>query len=140
MTRESIGAEEAAIRAADAEWFRAAQSLSIERSLFFWADDALVLPPGAPAITGREAIRKFISEAFAMPGFSLTWKMERLEVAQSCDIAFAVGSSRVTFTSGDGRKVTEESKSASIWKKQQDGQWKIAVDIWNAAAPPPASS
>jgi hypothetical protein len=36
----------------------------------------------------------------------------------------------------DGTTGTEHGKWVSIWKKQTDGTWKVAVEIYNTDAPP----
>jgi len=60
-----------------------------------WADNATILPPGTPTISGKEAIRKYVSEAFATPGFSITWKTEKIEVSKSGDLAYSTGTGRI---------------------------------------------
>jgi len=35
----------------------------------------------------------------------------------------------------DGNIVETFGKYVTIWKKQEDGNWKIAVDIWNSEDP-----
>jgi len=34
-----------------------------------------------------------------------------------------------------GKPMTQYNKAVSIWRKQADGSWKDAVDVWNAAPP-----
>jgi hypothetical protein len=33
--------------------------------------------------------------------------------------------------------MSEKGKYVTVWKKQANGQWKVAEDIFNADAPPP---
>ena len=127
--------EEAAIRRTDAAWLAAASAHDLERILPFWADDATILAPGTPAIVGKDAIRKYVSSSFAMPGFSITWKTEKVEVSQSGDLAYSSGTDRISLNTPDGKSVTEENRSVAIWKKQPDGSWKCVVDVMTPAAP-----
>lgn len=131
-----LAAEEAAIRATDAKWLAASTAHDLERVLPFWADDATILPPGAPAITGKDAIRQYVSGAFAAPGFSITWKTEKVEVSQSGDMAYSSGIDRISVTTPDGKTVTEENRGVAIWRKQPDRSWKCVLDVMSPAAPP----
>ncbi len=132
----NASAEEAAIRATDANWLAAASAHDLERILPFWADDATILPPGAPAVVGKEAIRQYVSAAFANPGFSITWKTDKVEVSQSGDLAYSAGTDRISFTTLDGKSLTEESRSVAVWKKQPNGSWKCIWDVMSPAPPP----
>jgi hypothetical protein len=51
-------ADEAAVRAASAEWARVAAAKDLERTLSYYADDASMFPPNMPIATGPEARRK----------------------------------------------------------------------------------
>ena len=133
--RVDLSAEEAAIRKTDADWLAAAGAHDPNRILPFWADDATILAPGIPAVVGKDAIRKYVSDAFATPGFSITWQTEKVEVAQSGDLAYSTGTDRMSLNGPDGKSVTEESRGVAIWKKQPDGSWKCVVDVMNPAAP-----
>jgi uncharacterized protein (TIGR02246 family) len=130
----NLAAEEAAIRTTDANWLAAATAHDLERVLPFWADDATILPPDKPAIVGKEAIRQYVSGAFATPGFSITWRTEKVEVSLSGDLAYSTGTDRVSVTAPDGKSVTEESRGVVIWKKQPDGSWKCILDVMSPAA------
>ncbi len=37
----------------------------------------------------------------------------------------------------DGQKLLERGKWVSVWKHEADGQWRIAVDIFNTDTPAP---
>jgi ketosteroid isomerase-like protein len=63
-TRTDRTAEEATIRAADAHWLAAAQAHDLERMLSYWTEDVIMMQPGAPAMVGKKAVRRYVSEAF----------------------------------------------------------------------------
>lgn len=127
--RVDLAAEEAAIRRTDADWLAAATAHDLNRILPFWADDATILAPGTPAIVGKEAIRKYVSEAFATPGFSITWTTDKVVVSQSADLAYSTGIDRISLNGPDGKVLTEENRGTAIWKKQSDGSWRCVVDV-----------
>jgi uncharacterized protein (TIGR02246 family) len=131
--RVSRSAEEAAIRRTDADWLAAAASRDLNRALPFWADDATILVPGVPPIVGKEAIRKYVTESFATPGFSITWKTENVEVSQSGDLAYSTGTNRISLNGPDDKPLAEEGRGVTIWKKQTDGSWRCVLDVMSPA-------
>ena len=46
------------------EWSKSAASDSIEKTLSYWADDAVVMSPGQPSMKGKNAIREMVEGAF----------------------------------------------------------------------------
>jgi hypothetical protein len=64
--------DEAAIRAASAAWSKAATAKDLEKCISVYAEDAERLPDGAPAIIGKEGIRKEWTELLATPGQGLS--------------------------------------------------------------------
>jgi uncharacterized protein (TIGR02246 family) len=129
-----LSAEEAAIRRTDADWLAAASARDLNRVLPFWTDDATIVTPGMPPIVGKDAIRKYVSGAFATPGFSITWKTEKVEVSQSGDLAYSTGTDRISLNTPDGKSVTEENRGVAIWKKQVDGSWRVVLDMGSPSA------
>jgi uncharacterized protein (TIGR02246 family) len=121
----------------DAEWARAAQDRDVERALSFWADDAIVFPPGRPAVAGKSAIREFVAKSFQTPGFSISWNTASVVVSRSGDLAYATGTNRVTFNGPDGKPVAVEGKAVTVWRKEREGVWKCVIDIWNDASSAP---
>ncbi|MHB8755485.1 MAG: YybH family protein [Candidatus Acidiferrales bacterium] len=132
----NLSDEEAAIRRTDAAWLAAAAAHDLNRVLPFWADKATILAPGTPAVIGKEAIRKYVSGAFATPGFSITWKTEKVEVSKSGDLAYSTGTDRISLDTPDGKSVTEENRGVVIWKKQFDDSWKCVLDVMSPAESP----
>jgi len=131
----NIADEENAIRDTDARWLKAVQAQDYEGALAFWTDDAMVLPPNSSAVVGKDAIRKYVMGASAIPGFSITWTTGQIWVSGSGDLAYESAASAITATGPDGKLATEKNKGIVVWKRQPDGSWKCAVDMWNAEAP-----
>ena len=100
------------------------------------SNDASVFPPGSPALVGKDAIRAYIAQSLQMPGFRISWKTNEVTVAESGDLAYGVGTNRVSFSGPDGKPVTVEGKAVTIWRKDSAGAWKCVVDIWNDVPAP----
>ena len=62
------------------------------------------------------------------PNFSLTFGPDKVEVARSGDIAYDTGSYTVTMTGPDGKPMTQKGYYVDVWKKNEKGEWKVAVD------------
>ena len=48
---------EKAVRDADAEWSKVGAAKDLDKTVAFYADDAVVLPPNQPAVTNKDGIR-----------------------------------------------------------------------------------
>ncbi|MCI0414632.1 DUF4440 domain-containing protein [bacterium] len=124
--------ERAEILELDKQWAHAAaEGQDIDRIVSFWADDATLMPPGTPAIAGKDAIRKFVQESLAIPGFSITWETSSVTLSQDGTLAYAFGSNKTTFYDPEGKQITLHGKGITVWRKEPSGTWKCVVDIWN---------
>ena len=119
----------------DKEWVEAAAARDLEKTLSFWADDARVIPPGQPAVIGKEALRQYVTGAFALPGFAIRWEPTDFVVSASGDIAYGVSSNSVTLNGPDGKPVTDRGRAVTVWRKRPGESWKCVIDIWNAEPP-----
>jgi len=132
---DSRESDRAAIRQADAASLRAIAAKQLDATVSFYDDDASLFIPNAPILTGKEEIRKAWVQMFAVPGFTLAPKTTKIEVARSGDLAYMQGTYEATANDSKGAPKTDHGKFVVVWKKQADGTWKIAADIWNSDAP-----
>ena len=116
----------------DKQWARAAAvGKDIDHIVSFWADDATVLAPGIPAVVGKDAIRRFVQESLAIPGFSITWESTGVNLSQDRTMAYAIGRNRTTFLDPQGKEIIIHGKAVTVWRKEPSGDWKCVIDIWN---------
>jgi hypothetical protein len=73
-TSGSCVADEAAIREADAASLRAIAAKQVDATVSYYDEQASILMPNAPTVTGREGIRKAWEQMFAIPGFNFAPK------------------------------------------------------------------
>jgi uncharacterized protein (TIGR02246 family) len=134
----NLEAERAALAAADQAWSQTVPD--VEKFVSFFAEGGTMLTPDAPIAEGQEAIRAAATSMFALPGFGLSWKNTKADVAASGDLGYTVGTYEMTMNDAAGQPSTMAGKYLTVWKKQADGQWKVVVDAPNANAPatPPA--
>jgi len=86
-------------------------------------------------VSGMPAIREFVAGFIADPAFAVTFRPISLEVSQDGTMGYTLSSGELTYTGPEGTPVTERLRDFHVWRKQADGSWKIAVDIWNAEPP-----
>jgi ketosteroid isomerase-like protein len=69
-------------------------------------------------------------------GTTLTWTPVKAEMSSSGDLGYTYGNYIYTAKNKEGKLVANYGKYTSIWKKQKDGQWKVAVDMGNSSPDP----
>jgi len=126
---------EQALRDLDAKWSAAAGAKDVDKTVSYYAESAVVMPPNASAATTRESIRSAWKEMLTAPGASISWKATKVEVAKSEDLAYVSGTYQATMTDASGKPVNDHGKYVVIFKKQTDGAWKVVADIWNSDLP-----
>src|SRR5215208_5019956 len=78
------------------EWSKSGSTDSIEKTLSYWADDAVVLSPGQAPIKGKAAIREMVKSSSTIPGFHISWEPLSAEVSESGDMAYLIEQSSLT--------------------------------------------
>ena len=103
-------------------------------------DDAVMLPPHEPSVSGKNAIRPWIAKAFFDP-FKLQLDFHFEEVEVLGEVAVARGPFKLSLTPKTGGSVIEDKgKFIDILRRQPDGSWKFARVIWNSDGPLPATA
>jgi uncharacterized protein (TIGR02246 family) len=111
------------------EWSQIASTADIEKTLGYWADDAVVMLAGQPILTGKKDIRKMVEESFKSPGFKINWEPQSVQVSESGDMAYLVEKESISMNDSSGKTMTLYSNGVTVWKKQTDGSWKNVVDV-----------
>jgi ketosteroid isomerase-like protein len=94
-----------------------------------YTSDARILPPGAPLVSGRPAIKDFWSsqiQAVSAKSAMLT----SVDVMQSGDGIVEIGRTRLSMES-EGQTATQMEVKYVVYWRQEDARWKWHVDIWN---------
>jgi uncharacterized protein (TIGR02246 family) len=125
---DTRAADEAAIRAADADFAKFAAAKDVDKAVALYQDDAVAFAPGVPAVIGKDNLRKFIAGFLATPGLQVNVHIASVDVARSGDIAIDRGTVDSTATDKKGKATTQTIEYVLVWKKQADGSWKIAAD------------
>jgi len=127
-------AEGTALMKISRDWSTLVGKGDMDAALDVWAKDAVVLPPGMAVFEGREAIREFVNQTSARPGFSISWEPVSVHVSECGDMAYMIERNVITMNDSEGNPVTTHGKVVTVWRKE-GGTWKNVVDIWNDALP-----
>ena len=94
-----------------------------------YTEDAKLLPPGNSMMTGKDAIQSFWQAAMDM-GIKEA-KLEISELESDGNLAYEVSKFTLSGQQQGGESIMMTGKYVVVWKNQ-DGTWKLHVDIWNA--------
>jgi ketosteroid isomerase-like protein len=118
----------------DTEWAAvSSRGQDVERILSFWTDDARVFAPGLPPFSGKAALRSYVEGALAIPGFHITWTTSEASLSPDGQLGYLLSTNAITMAGPEGRSVTTSGRAVTVWRREPDGQWQCAVDIWNDA-------
>jgi len=116
----------------DVEWASAASAgKDLEKILSYMSDDAIMIPPGQPAVQGKAAIRAFVTASLQIPGFKIQWVSERVTFSPDGKLAYMHGTNATTVPGPKGAMMTIAGRGITIWRHEPDGQWRCVIDIWN---------
>ncbi len=131
-----IEAEQAALRAAADAYHEAAQAVDIDSLVDLYANDGLILAPNTAEEEGLEGARNFATAFSQIPGFGVRFDDVRVEVAANGDMGYTLADAVISIEGPDGEPVEDQVRDFHLWKKQ-DGEWRVAIDIWNSELPLP---
>jgi ketosteroid isomerase-like protein len=131
----NVSPTERMLRELDAQWSKAAASKDLERTIAFYSDDAIVLPPNAASAATNEAIRSVWKDLLATPGLVISWEPNRVQLAKSGEMAWVNGTYGLTMNDPSGKPINDRGKYLEVWEKQADGNWKCRADMWNSDLP-----
>jgi len=120
-------ADEQAIRATLEGWNQALSAGNDSLLATFYADSAALMPPGIPAIRGREGIRRFWASLWPMKA---TLAMTASKFTIGGDLAIEEGNWTWAMPMEGGLQ-RDHGKYLHTWQRT-DGTWQIVQNIWNS--------
>ena len=131
-------ADAAAIKAFEAQWNQDWAAKDADKMAAHYADDAVLMVPGGPSTSGKDAILASLKQMVSDPAISLTFAASKVEVAKSGDVGWTQGSYQLTLTDPMSKQVIHDHGSyVTTYRKQADGSWKAVADIATSEVPPP---
>ena len=101
----------------------------------WFADDAVSLSNGRPAVLGRGPIAA--SATWDPKVYQLTWTPTAAQMGPSNDMGYTWGHYEGHSKDIHGQPVVVTGRYITVWKKLADGTWKVALDA-SAQEPPGA--
>jgi uncharacterized protein (TIGR02246 family) len=101
----------------------------------YYAEDARLLAPNQPAAIGRPQVRDVLQTWMAAG--QVTLEYESMHVEASGDLAWATGDYTVTIRPPSGEPIRDVGKYLEVFRRQADGSWRCAADIFNSRTPAP---
>lgn len=95
----------------------------------WFAPDAVTLANGKAPVVGHDAIAA--GATWSPNHYQLTWTPEGARMSPSGDMGFTWGHYEGTAKDREGNATKSSGRYMTVWKKQPDGQWKVALDASN---------
>jgi len=129
-------ADAQALRDNEAAWVKDWQAKDVDKITAHYAPDATLLIAGIPVMKGTDAIKAGLGGMLKDPHLSLTFSPTSVVIAKGDDLAYTQGVYTMTYTEPKtGMTLIEKGKYVTVYKKQDDGSWKVVEDIDNADGP-----
>jgi uncharacterized protein (TIGR02246 family) len=126
------GSAAASIRQIGNDWAQNWNAGDLEKVVAVYAADAVYLPPHHEAVHGRDAIREYLhgprSHGVSDLVFDVTY------IKQSGDVAWDVGTYRMSVPHNDGTRREDHGKYLTVWKRS-GAKWLITADAWSSDLP-----
>ena len=103
----------------------------------WFADDAVTLNNGVPAVLGRGAIAQ--QATWDPHVYVLTWLAQGAQMGPSNDMGFTWGHYESRGPGAKGEPVVTSGRYITIWRKLADGSWKVAMDASADESPSPTA-
>ena len=128
-------AELAALRQAATAYHEAATAKDAARVVALYDEGAVMVPPNADMVEGPQEVRGYRFGFITTPGVELRFEIVHAEVSASGDMGWTLAIVEITIHRPDGPPGSDRVRDFHVWKKQADGSWKVAVDIWSSGLP-----
>jgi uncharacterized protein (TIGR02246 family) len=128
-----------AVREQEAGLIAAVAAEDAAATAAFYAPDAQLINPGAAPSTTPEAVRNAYAEIFNDPNGALTFSTENVIAPSSGDYAFTEGPFTITYSNAQGQPESASGRYITVWRRQDDGSWKVIRDIATPGAAPAAA-
>ena len=121
---------------ADRKFAKAGAAKDLDAFMDFVAEDVRFYSAGIMR-TGKPPFRESWSKGFGDANWSITWAPLYAEAAASGDLGYTTGGFEIHDKSADGAPIVRKGSYVTIWRKQPDGSWKVALDMGSFVPPKP---
>jgi len=132
LAEETIRNLESELIAADRRFAASVRRSGLAAWITTFAPSGRMIVDGRSHV-GPEGIRRAMLPVFADTTFSITWDPNYAEVAASGDLGYTVGRYEKRSSVGGG-PVVDSGTYLTVWRRQEDGSWKVKAEIENPDA------
>jgi uncharacterized protein (TIGR02246 family) len=120
------------IRQIGNDWAQHWNAADLDQVVAAYAEDAVYLPPHHEAVHGRDAIHEYLRVPLGHGVTDLAFDVTYIK--QSGNVAWDVGTYRMSVPQSDSTKREDHGKYLTVWKRVGT-QWLIAADAWSSDLP-----
>jgi ketosteroid isomerase-like protein len=127
------GADSASVTAFYRRWFgSAAQGMEMYAS--FYAREGYLLPPGAPPVTGRDAIAAWMEQARSAATYSTQPQgitVDEMHFLSSTIVAYRSTLRGLRVPKVGGEAIAFETKYFDLLRRTSTGDWEVLYRMWS---------
>jgi ketosteroid isomerase-like protein len=124
------------LKSIETAWNADYNAHAVDKLVGYYADDAALANPGSALATDATSRRTEIEKFVADPSMKIEFASDRMQVAQSGELATTRGNYSIQTTDPATKKVrTDTGSYLTVWKKQADGNWKAVEDFVTPGVP-----
>jgi uncharacterized protein (TIGR02246 family) len=136
MTQATIAREDAGIRDTMAAYNAALNSGKTAAVLPLYTEDGVFMPPYSQSAVGRSAVAIAYDKVFEELQFDVKFTIAELVVMAPNWAYVRTNSAGTTFHRSLGKKLAEANQELFIFKKGDDGKWRIERYSFSPTNPP----
>lgn len=113
-------------------WSDAFNQRDAEQLVSFYAEDAVMLPPNAPAAIGAAAIRELVKKMFSIGVCDL--RIQQKQVEYTGPLAVEIAAYTWKIPSGKNAVRNEAGRLVTTWRRAANGEFQITISVWSDSA------
>ena len=111
------------------DFAKALNDKDAEAASLLYAEDASLVPPNKPIVTGRENIKKYWQGA--VDAGSTIVSISTLGSGEMGDLGQQFGTFKLSYPGPDGKMIVKKGKFVELLKRTADGKWISLYGNWN---------
>jgi uncharacterized protein (TIGR02246 family) len=133
---ETVAKDEASIREVMAAYNAALNGGKTSAVLPLYTDDGVFMPPYSESAVGKDAVRKAYDAVFHELKFHVKFTVAELVVMAPMWAYVRTNSAGTTDHHSTGKTTSEANQELFIFRKESDGNWRIARYSFSPTNPP----
>ena len=122
----------AAVRDATERYVEAMRDNDWTKVASFFSADAIRMPPNQPMHQGREAIEQWFAQVAEVSEYNVVLE----DIQGGGGLAYVRAQYTITLTPrGMSSSLRDSGKAIEVWRKDSNGEWRMATAIWNSDSP-----